>query len=88
MLQRSTSPMLSFKLEWKTPKIECSLGSEEILVDMLLDIAPGYYNEYVTTDKKGVKQLIVESQNAIYGTMVASLLYYKKFCKSLKREVF
>jgi hypothetical protein len=30
-----------------------------------------------------MKQLIVQCQNAIYGTMVASLLYYRKFCNSL-----
>jgi hypothetical protein len=54
-----------------------------VLVDMLIDIAPGVYKPYVTTDRKGVKQLLVQCQNAIYGTMVASLLYYRKFCKSL-----
>jgi hypothetical protein len=55
-----------------------------ILVDMLLDIAPDVYKPYVTTNRKGVKQLIVQCQNVIYGTMVVSLLYYNKFCKSLK----
>jgi hypothetical protein len=35
------------------------------------------------TDKKGMKQLLVKYQNALYGTMVASLLYYCKFTKSL-----
>jgi hypothetical protein len=54
-----------------------------ILVDMLLDIAPDVYKPYVTTDMKGTKQLIVQCLNAIYGTMMASLLYYRKFCKSL-----
>jgi hypothetical protein len=55
-----------------------------ILVDILLDIAPDVYKPYVTTDRKGVKPLIVQCQNAIYGTMMASLLCYNKFCKSLK----
>jgi hypothetical protein len=55
-----------------------------ILVDMLLNIASDVYKPYVTTDKKGAKQVIVQCQNAIYGTMMASLLYYNKFCKSLK----
>jgi hypothetical protein len=54
-----------------------------VLVDMLVDIAPDVYKPYVTVDKKGVKSLIVQCLNAIYGTMVASLLYYRKFCKSL-----
>jgi hypothetical protein len=59
-----------------------------ILVDMLLEIAPDVCNSYVTTDKKGIKQLTVQCQNAIYGTMMASLLYYKKFSKSLIHIVF
>ena len=54
-----------------------------ILVDILVEIAPDVYKPYVTTDKKGTKQLVVQCQNAIYGTMTASLLYYRKFCKSL-----
>jgi hypothetical protein len=59
-----------------------------VLVDMLLDIAPDVYGPYVTTDKKGVKQLITQCLNAIYGTMVASLLYYNKFCRTLKTNNF
>jgi hypothetical protein len=59
-----------------------------ILVDMLLDIAPDTYTPYVTVDKKGVKQLIVQCLNAIYGTMMASLLYYNKFRKSLTKIGF
>ena len=59
-----------------------------ILVDMLVDIAPDVYKDYVTLDKKGNKQLIVQCLNAIYGTMMASLLYYRKFCKSLMDKGF
>ena len=54
-----------------------------ILVDILVYLAPGVYRESVTTDKKVVKKLVVQCQNAMYGTMVASLLYYRKFVKSL-----
>ena len=54
-----------------------------ILVDILVDLAPDVYREFVTTDKKGVKKLVVQCQNALYGTMVASLLYYRKFVKSI-----
>jgi hypothetical protein len=54
-----------------------------VLVDMLVQIAPEVYKSYITTDKKGTKQLLVQCQNALYGTMVASLLYYHKFTKSL-----
>jgi Reverse transcriptase (RNA-dependent DNA polymerase) len=54
-----------------------------ILAEMLVDIAPDVYKDFMTTDKKGTKQLIVRCKNAIYGTMVASLLYYRKFSKCL-----
>jgi hypothetical protein len=40
-----------------------------VLVDILVDV----YKSYVSKDKKGVKQLLVQCQNALYGTMVASL---------------
>jgi hypothetical protein len=54
-----------------------------ILVDILVEIAPDVYKSYVSKDKKGSKQLLVQCQNALYGTMVASLLYYRNFVKSL-----
>jgi hypothetical protein len=54
-----------------------------VLVDIIVQIAPDVYKSYVTTDKNGMKQLLVHCQNALYGTMVASLLYYCKFTKSL-----
>ncbi len=55
-----------------------------MLVDILVKIAPQVYEAYVTTDTKGNKQILVECLNALYGTMVASLLYYEKVTKSLK----
>jgi hypothetical protein len=54
-----------------------------VLVDILVEIAPCIYKSYVSRYKKGMKQLMVQCQNAMYGTMVASLLYYRKFVKSL-----
>ena len=57
-----------------------------MLVEMLVKIAPKVYEAYVMTDKKGNKQILVECLNALYGTMVASLLYYEKFTKSLKKN--
>ena len=59
-----------------------------VLVDILVEIAPNIYKAYVTLDKKGTKQLLVQCQNALYGTMVASLLYYRKFVKSLTKIGF
>ena len=54
-----------------------------VLVDILVEISPDFYKLHVTTDKKGVKQLIVQCQNALYGTMVARIIYYHKFTKTL-----
>jgi hypothetical protein len=54
-----------------------------ILVDILVEISPDVYKSYVSKDKKGSKQLLVQCQNALYGMMVASLLYYRKFVKIL-----
>ncbi len=54
-----------------------------VLVDILVQIAPDVYKSYVTADKKGTEQLLVQCQNVLYGTMVASLLYYRKFTKNL-----
>jgi hypothetical protein len=58
------------------------------LVNILVSIAPDVYGPYVTVGKKGKKQLLVQCLTALYGTMVALLLYYKKFVKSLKSKGF
>jgi hypothetical protein len=58
------------------------------LVDILGPVAPDVYGPYVTVGKKGEKQLLVQCLTALYGTMVALLLYYKKFVKSLKLNGF
>ncbi len=56
------------------------------MVDVLVKVAPSMYGPYVSTDKQGRKQLLVECLNAIYGMMVASLLCYCKFTRSLKNQ--
>ncbi len=58
------------------------------LVDILVLIVPHVYGPYVSMNKSGQKVLIVECLNAVYGTMVAALLYYKKFVKSLTKQGF
>ena len=60
------------------------------MVDILVSIAPDVYGPYVSKNKSGQKVLIVEFEclNAVYGTMVAALLYYKKFVKSLTKHGF
>jgi len=59
-----------------------------VVVDWLTKIAPEVYTTFVSKDKKGDKTLLVECMNAIYGTMVAGLLYYRKFAESLERKNF
>jgi hypothetical protein len=54
-----------------------------ILVNILVEIALDVYKLYVSKYKKGSKQLLVKCQNSLYGTMVASLLCYQNFVKSL-----
>ena len=58
------------------------------LVDVLVSIAPDVYGQYVSTTKTGQNVLIVECLNAVYGAMMAALLYYKKFVKGLVNHGF
>jgi hypothetical protein len=51
-----------------------------------VSIAPEVYGSYVSTKKSGQKVLLVQCLNAVYGTMVAAILYYKKFEKSLTKQ--
>jgi hypothetical protein len=56
------------------------------LVDILVSIAPDVYGPYVSTNKAGQKVLLVQCLSAVYGKMVAALLYYKKFVRSLTKQ--
>ena len=60
----------------------------EIVLDMLLDIPLYVYGPYISAYRKGIKQLITQCMNEIYGTMVASLMYYCRFLKTLKLNKF
>jgi hypothetical protein len=59
-----------------------------VIVDWLVKVTPKVYASYVATNSKGINSLLVECYNAIYGTMVAGLLYYHKFSSSLKDRGF
>ncbi len=72
----------------KDKKKQAIVRIRGMLVDILIKIAPEVYEPYVTFDKKGNKKILVECLNALYGTMVAALLYYKKFTDTLKDEGF
>ena len=56
-----------------------------VLVDMLVNIAPQIYEQYVII-KNGEKKLYVQVIKAIYGTLDAAMLWYKKFKKDLEEE--
>jgi len=49
-----------------------------VLVDILCQLAPEEYTSYVIKERKS-KLLYLEMHKALYGMLVASLLYYKKF---------
>ena len=53
------------------------------LVDMLVDMCPEKYQDYVIMHGKE-KILYLRMLKALYGMLVASLLYYKKFVKDIK----
>ena len=62
------------------------INTRGVLVELLLKIDLEFYGPFVTSYKKGDKVRIVKLLNAIYGTMVASLLYYNKFVKILNKN--
>ena len=70
------------------PKDRVIIRVRGILVDLLLETAQKVYESFVSTDKKGAKTLLLECNNAIYGTVVASLLYYRKFRQTVERNGF
>ena len=59
-----------------------------MLVEILVKIAPEVYKDYVKVNNKGEKKILVECLNALYGTMMASLLYYEKFTARLEKAGF
>jgi hypothetical protein len=55
------------------------------LVDLLLEIAPETYEPYIVY-KANKAVLYVQMLRALYGMLIASILYYKKFCKDKIRR--
>ena len=56
-----------------------------VLVDMLVDMAPHIYGDYVVY-QKGKKVIYVRVLKALYGMLVAALLWYKKFRSDLEDD--
>ena len=59
-----------------------------VIVNWLAKAAPKVYAKYVAVNSRREKSLLMECFNAIYGTMVAGLLYYRKFSRSLEKRGF
>jgi hypothetical protein len=69
---------------------EISLDGDKIimkirgqLVDILLELCPGMYNDYVINEGKH-KIIYVRMLKALYRMLVSSILYYKKFRKDIE----
>ena len=58
-----------------------------VLVDMLVQLSPEEYGRFVVYEN-GRKVIYVVVLKAIYGMLIASLLWYKKFKKDLEGEGF
>ena len=55
------------------------------LVDILCEISPEIYKPYVKFDNNNREKILyVQMLKALYGMLIASLLYYKKFRKDIK----
>ena len=53
------------------------------LVDILTEICPGVYDDYVIHEGKQ-QVLYVKMLRALYGMLISSVLYYKKFRKDIE----
>ena len=56
-----------------------------VLVDLLVELAPEVYGPYVVNENKR-KTLYVQVLRALYGMLVASLLWYLQFRSDLEQE--
>ena len=54
-----------------------------VLVDILIDLCPGVYDKYIVYEQ-GQKVLYVEMLMALYGMLISSILFYKKFRKDIE----
>ena len=57
---------------------------EGVMVTLLDEIDPDYYEYFIYTDKRGRKCMYAESKKSIYGTLEASLLFWVKLSKILE----
>jgi hypothetical protein len=53
------------------------------VVDIVLELCPGVYDDYVIDEGKN-KIIYVRMLKALYGMLISSILYYKKFRKDIE----
>jgi len=70
------------------PEDQVLLRLRGLLADLLVEIDPCTYKGFVTMNSKGESVLICECLKAIYGIVIASLLYYRKFRKTVECNGF
>ena len=58
------------------------------LTELMVEVDPSMYREYVTTSKKGVPMLYVKLDKALYGMLRPALLFYKKLRRYLEEMGF
>jgi hypothetical protein len=57
------------------------------LVDILLELCSGVYDDYVIIEGKHII-IYVRMLKALYGMLISSILYYKKFRKDIESVGF
>ena len=62
---------------------EVDMKLEGTMADMFAKLNPELYSEHIRTDH-GKSVLYVRLQKALYGTLQASLLFWKRLTKLLK----
>jgi hypothetical protein len=67
-------PNAFFQTRVENEKDMAFIKIQGILVDILVKISPESYKSYVSQEKKGNKQLLVQCHNTLYRTMFASVL--------------
>ena len=67
---------------------EVYMKLEGKMAELMVRIDPKLYRKYVHTDEKGQKTLFVKLKKALYGTLKAALLFWKRLSLQLKKWGF
>ena len=61
---------------------------DDMMVDILIQLAPEVYDPYVMTDDRNKRILYARLIKALYGCMISGFLFWKNFSEKLKRSGF